>query len=485
MGELLDVLGALRLEDGRRWGEAATPEQIADARAVLDPEPEHRRHWLGRSRGYSKTTDAAGFSVAALAALIPAGERGFCVAADADQAALVVEAIAGFVQRTPGLAQAVEVEAWKVRFPDRGTVVEVLSSDAPSAWGRRGWWWVCDELTVWPETRSARRFFEAVSTSWPKVPASRVLIISTAGSPSHWSRRVYEAAQDDPAWRVSDVHGPPPWVDPAEIEAERARLPASSFARLWENRWVEAEDRLTTIDALRDAVTLDGEQEPTSKVRYVVSVDVGLKNDATAVAVCHRDGERVVLDRMETWQGSRARPVSLEAVESWIVEASGRYNHAPVVADPYQAAQLIERLRRRGVRAREFVFSAQSVGRLAMGLYRRLRERTLALYDDEELLDELAHVRLRESSPGVYRLDHDSDRHDDRAVALALAIEALGTSRHGPARSDAGMVAESRIPTVAVGSVGGGREVRFGDGRTVPVSQHRLARRVDEWRRSR
>jgi hypothetical protein len=30
-------------------------------------------------------------------------------------------------------------------------------------------------------------------------------------------------------------------------------------------------------------------------------------------------------------------------------------------------------------------------------------------------------VRLRETSPGVYRMDHDPDKHDDRAVCLALA----------------------------------------------------------------
>jgi phage FluMu gp28-like protein len=50
-----------------------------------------------------------------------------------------------------------------------------------------------------------------------------------------------------------------------------------------------------------------------------------------------------------------------------------------------------------------------------------------ALPDDEELLDELANVRLRESAPGVYRMDHDPDRHDDRAVALALAAHHLVT----------------------------------------------------------
>ncbi|MGA7419283.1 MAG: hypothetical protein WBW80_14910 [Acidimicrobiales bacterium] len=32
----LDVLGALLLEDGREWGEAATPEQRTDAEAILD-----------------------------------------------------------------------------------------------------------------------------------------------------------------------------------------------------------------------------------------------------------------------------------------------------------------------------------------------------------------------------------------------------------------------------------------------------------------
>jgi len=35
------------------------------------------------------------------------------------------------------------------------------------------------------------------------------------------------------------------------------------------------------------------------------------------------------------------------------------------------------------------------------------------------------HVRLVEGSPGVVRLAHDSDRHDDMAVALAMAAAHL------------------------------------------------------------
>ncbi len=60
-----------------------------------------------------------------------------------------------------------------------------------------------------------------------------------------------------------------------------------------------------------------------------------------------------------------------------------------------------------------------------------MREHRIALPDDAELLEELATVRLRESTPGVYRLDHDASGHDDRAVALGLAALALTERAEG------------------------------------------------------
>ncbi|MGH3105019.1 MAG: hypothetical protein ACRDN6_13075 [Gaiellaceae bacterium] len=65
------------------------------------------------------------------------------------------------------------------------------------------------------------------------------------------------------------------------------------------------------------------------------------------------------------------------------------------------------------------------MGRLASTLHLLLRNRDLRIPHDEELLDELANVRLWETSPGVLRMDHDPDRHDDRAIALSLAATAL------------------------------------------------------------
>ena len=62
-----------------------------------------------------------------------------------------------------------------------------------------------------------------------------------------------------------------------------------------------------------------------------------------------------------------------------------------------------------------------------MTLLTLIRNFALALPDDEDLINELLNVRLRETTPGVYRLDHDPGQHDDQAVALAMGAQFLMT----------------------------------------------------------
>lgn len=184
-------------------------------------------------------------------------------------------------------------------------------------------------------------------------------------------------------------------------------------------------------------MTLDGPLEHVPGHKYAIGVDLGITNDRSVCAVMHAeraendDGrkvvQRVVLDRMEVWTPTRGNPVDLTAVEEWIALASRQYR-AHVQIDPYQAVAMTQRLRNKGVSIDEFTFSQASVGRLAMALHTTIRDHRLAIPNDPELIDELVNVRLRETSPNVYRLDHDPDRHDDRAIAMALAILSLTTT---------------------------------------------------------
>lgn len=441
--DALDLLGGLVLESGALWGEVATEHQRADAAALLSRDPAApRMHYQTRPRGGSKTTDAAGVALAALVTQAPPRSTSHAYARDLGQAGLLVDAMAALVGRT-GLGSLVDVAAGAVTMRASRARLVVESADAASAYGHLPWLVIADELAQWPTTREARALWEALVSGLPKRADSRLAVLTTAGDPVHWSAAVLAGARTSPAWRVSEMPGPVPWVSPDDLAEQRRLLPASAYARLHLNLWTAAEDRLVSPDDLAACVTLDGPQDPDPRHRYVIGLDLGLKNDRTVLAVCHSEPvvpdpahaaptasryapppQRVVLDRMHVLAGTAAAPVQLADIEALAYEAATAYR-APIRFDPWQAIGLGQRLTDRGVRADPWGFTATSVGHLAATLHLLLREHRLALPPEAALLDELGTVRLRESAPGVYRMDHDANAHDDRAVALGLAALAL------------------------------------------------------------
>jgi hypothetical protein len=439
MTAAVTLLAGLVLEDGRRWGEVATHWQWSDAEAILDP-GEHgpRLHFLTRPRSGSKTTDLAGIVLAALIELIPPGGRAYAVAADKDQARLLMDALAGFVQRTPGLAGIITVDRYRASTA-AGAVLEIIASDAPSAYGLRGHLFVVDEQGVW--STANRDVWVAVLSAVPKVPGCRLVVLTSAGDPAHWSYRVRERAHISPAWRLHEVPGPLPWVSKEALEEQRALLTDSQYARLHLNQWTASEDRLVSVEGLEAAVRLDGPQEARPGVTYRIGVDLGLRHDRTAIAVAHAEraeeavrGRRIVLDRMVVFEGSKADEVRLGEVEDAILSAWRQYHRPRVRLDPWQGIGLAQRLRRQGVVVEEWSYSAQRYGAIAQVLFTLLRDGLLDLYPDAGLLDELANVRLQQTLPGLVRIEHDPGRHEDRCVALGFAAVPLVEKSGGGGR---------------------------------------------------
>lgn len=444
MSEALALLAQLVLDDGRRWGEAAEPWQRADAAAVLEPIGDAPTlHWLGRPKGGSKSTDLAGMALAWLVEQAPPLAEGFAVAADEEQSNRLLDKARGFVARTPALRDVVRVEARRIVNLKSQARVVALAADVAGSEGLLTPFIVVDELPNWADTASARGMWTSVFSALPKWRGCRLVVIGHAGDPSHWSFRILERARSSDQWRVVEVPGPLPWVRERDLEEQRFQLLPSQFEQRHLNRWVGSEDRLSTVEDVRACVVLDGPLVFDARFRYVVACDLGLKADRTAAMVLHfepdamppesaegeapadrRIGGRVVLDRMSVWEGSRAEPVRLGVVEEWLEQAARAFV-APIVLDPWQSAGMAQRLGARGLAVEEFTFSQSSVGRLAVTLYRLLRERALALPDDELLVDELSTVRLRQTAPGTFRLDHVSGKHDDQAVTLAMGAHWL------------------------------------------------------------
>ena len=297
---------------------------------LAGPDDPRRFFWL-RARGMSKTGDAAAILLALLLTEAPPRSRSYCYAADADQAALVLDSIVGYVQRT-GLSALVEVGARSVTCLATGATLTVESSDSASAFGTRPWSLVLDEAAQWPDTPNHRRLFGALISAQAKVPGSRLLMMSSAGSPSHPAHKWWQTAEASEHWVTSLQTGPSPWWSSADTAAAVEQLTPAEVRRYILCEWAEAEDALA---ATEDVVACTGTylvREPQRGVTYVAALDVGTRRDATVLAVGHLEagpvGRRVVIDRVQRWTGTRLNPVSLTEVEQAVVATSRLYHRA-------------------------------------------------------------------------------------------------------------------------------------------------------------
>ncbi len=460
----LALLSAFQLEDGRRWGEVAEVFQREDAAAVFD-QGAVRRHNLLRGRGMSKTTDVAGVALALLLTQAPARSRSYIYASDTEQAGLFMDALAGFVSRTPGLAGAVEVGARLVTVRQSGASLSVETSDGASAFGLRPWLIVVDELGVWPNTANHRRLWSAIVSALPKVPGSRLVVIGTAGSPTGLGAKVWTEAEADAEWRAARNPGPSPWWTPAEIAATQRALTASEWRRLILCEWAEGEDSLTTPEdveaALRAAPIVNA---PRPGVRYFAALDLGTRRDLSAFVIGHseqRQGGRVtVVDRLAYWRPGKGKAgrVDLAEVEESVRRTAREYGVRAVLYDRHQAEGLTQGLERSGIHVEEFVFSASSVNNLARGLYIALRDRALELPDDAELREQFLATQMVETATGV-KLRNPVGAHDDIPTVVGMLHTHL--LEQGGGRGGVTSVAHIQRPTAQrrAGDTAAGRRI--------------------------
>lgn len=408
----------LVMPDGRRFGDVMAEFQGRDF-AALDS-GRYRHAYIERARGGSKTFDAAAEAVVELF-LGPEGGRLYAAAADKDQAGLLHEAAAGWIQRTPLLRDRAIVDRWRITT-DRGAMLTALAADAPGSYGLAPTWVCCDELAQWTDFRGDE-LWHALWTSTGKRDA-RMLVITTAG----WDRtslcwRVRDNAQREPTWYFSSLAASPPWIKREWLDEQRRTLPGPVYARLHENRWVEGADSFLSpaeIDAIFDP-RLRPLAQRLPEARHVIGLDLGLTDDRSVAAVAHRERTtgHIVCDLLRTWSGTEARPVDLADVEDEVYRLAATFG-APVRVDPYQSVLMGQRLARRGVRVTEFDFTGASRRRLFGMLLQLVRDRHLRAYPHDELRRELLGLEVQETSSG-WRVDHRARAHDDHVVALGLA----------------------------------------------------------------
>jgi hypothetical protein len=462
----LSLLHGLTIDEhGTTWGETATDWQRDDARAVLDVDTPGapRRHLLTRPRGGRKTADAAGYLVSAMLCQAPAGAECYSFSVDKDNAAMVLRSMRELVVFS-GLGGAVHMTEsraiQRVRFTEDGRTVPVdtalaaqytpQAADSASANGLRPWLSVVDELSHWRDGREQRALMETLVSLLEKGDDRRLVAIMNAGAPEHFAHWWRKRAQDSRFWRINEVPGPLPYLTAEQLEALAGdiRMPWKR-ARLIDNVWTSGGSKLTAgadvEECLRETSQPLGPRPGNS---YAIGVDLGHRRDLSVAAICHTEvgeerwvqgrrqvaGRRVVVDDLMVWKprilidGTRQH-VQLADVEDWVLSAARTYR-ARVYLDLSQAASMEQSLIRQGVFAEAKQPTVSFNSKVAVTLYRLLADRAMSLPNDEDLADELRSIVLVETSPGIYKLDMDSNAdddlgHHDRVSAIGHAVHAL------------------------------------------------------------
>jgi hypothetical protein len=351
------------------------------------------------------------------------------VAADADQAALVVDSIAGFMSRNPILGELV-IQKNLVRNAATDSELRVMSSDDRTVYGIRPRKVYFDELSLQVDDRLWRAMWSAIGKS----SLAQMVTVSMAGhdfSSIGWTIREQARENDRYYFATREDSELAPWLSPEDVDEQRATLHPSDFARFWECRWQEPRGSWITREMYDRAERGRESHRASSNTRHVGFVDVGLVHDPTVVAVAHLDGERVVLDTLRTFQGSKGNPVDIEAVEEETVRLTSAFNVKHWRWESPQAVSSVQRLQNRlPVTVEARYPTANTQAELWGNLYRLFSNGQLTIYGHEQMRKEALSLHVR-TVGGRMKVVESSSIHQDHVLALGGAAEMLQTEDAG------------------------------------------------------
>ncbi|RLS59401.1 MAG: terminase [Planctomycetota bacterium] len=423
--------------------EALDPAWCRLAGMPCDDEIPHRRAYIERPRGHSKTSDMAAqiawILLAARTAIV-----GVAAAADREQAALLLAAIKRLASLNPTLCHDLTFVEGAVRNRRTGSRLDLISSDVGSSYGILPDFVICDELSHWP----GPELWYSLLSSAAKKPDCVLAVLTNAGVGRGWQWEVREQASQSPHWYFSSLDGPhAPWITEQSLDEQQALLPPAVYERLWLNRWQHSDGEFVSLAEAEVCLdpTLTRKDHGSPQHQYIAAIDYAEKHDYTVGVIVHREGDRTIVDRMDVVRPSPQHPTPIAWVEAWIEHTAMAFPEITFVLDEYQLVATLQKYETRYVMRRFPFLGGLGNHRLALHLRQSILQRNLAWYPGcgtypatatslwqetppttgetlrDDLVTELSSLLLRQNSSGRVRIDHRADAHDDRSFALGAA----------------------------------------------------------------
>jgi hypothetical protein len=344
------------------------------------------------------------------------------VAGDRAQCRTAFRYIRGIVRGIPMLERQVVRETSEELELANGVLIEVVSNSYRLIRGRTVSACLCDEAAFWhvEGTKPAEEVLAAVRPAMALIPDSLLMIASTpyARRGPVWTtyqRHFGQNRSDILVWRASTrTMNPalPQRVVTRAFEDDPASA-ASEYDAEFRTDLQSLIDRETVLELVDVGVR---ERPPERHRRYAGFIDPsGGRQDSFAMAVAHREGDRVVLDLIR----ERRAPFNPDATTREFAGVFRAYGISTIGSDRYAAEWVTAQFREQGIRCEPPVRSKSDY---YVELLPVLNSGRVRLLDNEVLVGQLCSLERRTSRVGKDLIDHPPHGRDDVINAAAGAL---------------------------------------------------------------
>jgi hypothetical protein len=392
--------------------------------------------WFNYSKGHDKTSYLARLLNWMLAFAPRKNMRLYCGAKDAEQAAIVLDAMGKEASLNKWVGERIEFKKMRADSITNGSQLQILTSDAGGNQGKNPDLIVADELTNWDTRDLFDSLYSGVGKRGDRTGRQRCafVILTNAGVLGSWQdnvRQLAKAFSNDDWYFYEQAEGKPlaGWLAADAIERQCRLMTKTEGDRLWRNRWTDpTEDNGAFSPSDVDACTKEPTRPHVNSDVYF-GIDYAGVHDRTALCSMFFDGEVLQVFDVKCWQGSHTSEIKVADVDAWLERQFTIYPNATAVFDKYQMLATIQKFQKDGRKVVTFEYAG---GKQNFAMLENLRillqnrkirfaaDAGMHPYDGSTLVSEFKEVLVKKKTYGL-RIDHESGKHDDRVIAVGMA----------------------------------------------------------------
>ncbi|MFA6971401.1 MAG: hypothetical protein WC208_08380 [Gallionella sp.] len=253
------------------------------------------------------------------------------------------------------------------------------------------------------EAKTNNRIYTVRKTSWDSKPkwlfSGKTIVIENTAIPKEYE---IEAIRNWERFKRDYMAIPSLALEP--------------YFRRWE-LVMAGEDKTLKDPVIPETTIFIGEFRGNPSYSYYMHIDLSLTTDATGIAMCHRQGDGIVVDLMMRIKAPKGGEIDLAEVRNIVIELRARgFSIKKCTYDQFQSASSIQELNKMGIESEQLSMDK------TLAPYETLKEGIytgkVKYYHFQSFLDEMMRLELVKGK----KVDHPANSSKDICDAVAGAV---------------------------------------------------------------